>query len=155
SKRSWSAARRTATGASLGRGSTRPFRLMSGDSHDLVVVGGGLAGLTAGLFGARRGLSTLVVEAQMPGGLIVNLDKVEDFPGFPEGVAGFDLGPLLQEQAANAGAAFALAEVVAVERDGDAWVAVADGERYTAKAMVVAAGARLRPLGVPGEERLV
>ena len=121
---------------------------------DLVVVGGGVAGCTAGLFAARRGLSTLVLEAQVPGGQVVNLDRIEDFPGFPEGVAGFDLGPSVQEQAANAGAEFALAEAEAIEREGDGWAVVAGGEPHTAKAVVVATGARLKSLGVPGEERL-
>src|SRR6476646_9455774 len=94
---------------------------------DLVVVGGGLAGLTAGLFAARRGLATLVLEAQVPGGQVVNLDRIEDFPGFPEGVAGFDLGPAVQEQAANACAEFGLAEVEAIEADGDGWVVMGGG----------------------------
>jgi thioredoxin reductase (NADPH) len=95
-----------------------------------------------------------VLEAQVPGGQVVNLDKVEDFPGFPEGVAGFDLGPAVQEQAANAGAEFALAEAEAIERDGDGWVVTAGGERYAARAVLVATGARLKSLGVPGAERL-
>jgi thioredoxin reductase (NADPH) len=110
--------------------------------------------LTTGLFGARRGLGTLVIEGQVPGGLVVNLDKIEDFPGFPEGVAGFELGPAAQEQAANAGAEFALAEVETIERDGEGWAVAAGGERYGARAVVVATGARLKTLGVPGEERL-
>jgi thioredoxin reductase (NADPH) len=86
--------------------------------------------------------------------MVVNLDKIEDFPGFPEGVAGFDLGPAAQEQAANAGAEFALAEVESIEREGEGWTVTAGGERYGARAVVVATGARLKTLGVPGEERL-
>lgn len=123
-------------------------------THDLVIVGGGLAGLTAGLFGARRGLGTLVIEGQVPGGAVVNLDRIDDFPGFPEGVAGFELGPAAQEQAASAGAEFALAEVESIARDGEGWSVEAGGERHGAQAVVVATGARLRTLGVPGEDRL-
>src|SRR5439155_11152825 len=83
--------------------------------RDLIVVGGGLAGLTAGLFAARHGLSTLVLEPQVPGGQTVNLDRIDDFPGFAEGVAGYDLGPIVQEQAATAGAEFAMGEAEAIE----------------------------------------
>ena len=123
--------------------------------HDLVVVGAGLAGLTAGLFGARRGLGTLVLEAAVPGGQTVNLDRIEDFPGFLEGVAGYDLGPTVQEQAANAGAQFAMGEAESLERAGDGWVVISGGERYEARAVIVATGGRPRALGVPGEAELV
>ena len=122
---------------------------------DLVVVGGGLAGLTAGLFAARHGLETLVLEPAVPGGQTVNLDKIDDFPGFLDGVAGFDLGPTVQEQAANAGAQFAMGEAEALQPEGGGWVVAAGGERYASQAVVVATGSRPRPLGVPGEAALV
>ena len=67
--------------------------------HDVLVIGGGLAGLTAGLFASRYGHSTLVLEATVPGGQLTNVARIEDFPGLPEGVAGYDLCPLVQEQA--------------------------------------------------------
>src|ERR671931_1544920 len=91
-------------------------------TYDILIVGGGLAGLPAGLFAARDGRSTLVLEPMIPGGHLANVTKIEDFPGFPEGVAGYDLGPMVQEQAAGAGAEFALGEVTALARDGDAWL---------------------------------
>jgi thioredoxin reductase (NADPH) len=122
---------------------------------DLVVVGGGLAGLTAGLFAARHGLETLVLEPAVPGGQTVNLDKIDDFPGFLDGVAGFDLGPTVQEQAANAGAQFAMGEAEAIEPEGGGWIVAAGGERYASRAVVLATGSRPRPLGVPGEAALV
>lgn len=122
---------------------------------DLVVVGGGLAGLTAGLFAARQGLETLVLEPAVPGGQTVNLDKIDDFPGFLDGVAGFDLGPTVQEQAANAGAQFAMGEAEALQPEGGGWVVAAGGERYASRAVVLATGSRPRPLGVPGEAALV
>jgi len=83
--------------------------------YDLVIIGGGVAALTAGLFGARHGHSTLVLVADIPGGHLANIDKIEDFPGFPEGIAGYELGPKLQEQAANAGADFRMAEAQRLE----------------------------------------
>jgi thioredoxin reductase (NADPH) len=123
--------------------------------YDVVVIGGGIAGLTAGLFAARYGRSTLVLEPQVPGGHLVNVERIDDFPGFLDGVAGFDLGPTVQEQAANAGAEFRMAEVERLSREGDELVlATADGE-IRARAAIVATGRRPRPLGVPGEERLV
>ncbi|HWO73198.1 MAG TPA: FAD-binding protein, partial [Dehalococcoidia bacterium] len=73
---------------------------------DLVVVGAGLAGLTAGMYGARFGLRTAIVDQMGSGGQIINVEKIENFPGFPQGIAGYELGPLTQEQAEAAGAEF-------------------------------------------------
>ncbi len=122
--------------------------------YETVIVGAGLAGLTAGLFAARQGHSTLVLEAQVPGGHLVNIHKIEDFPGFPEGVAGYELCPLVQEQAASQGAEFALATVERIEPADEAWRVLTSDGTYHAGAVIVASGSRPRPLGVPGEERL-
>lgn len=124
--------------------------------YDILVVGGGLAALTAGLFAARAGRSTLVLEPAVPGGHLVNIQKIEDFPGFPDGVSGYELGPNAQLQAMNAGAEFGMAEVQALARldDGEWLVSTSDGE-HQAGAVIVASGSHARTLGVPGEERLV
>jgi thioredoxin reductase (NADPH) len=125
--------------------------------YEVVVVGGGLAGLTAGLFAARYGRTTLVLESLVPGGHLVNVETIEDFPGFPEGIAGYDLGPKVQEQAEQHGAQFAMAEVEALEPNGaggGAWRLVTSQGSYDAKTVIVAAGSRLKALGVPGEDRL-
>lgn len=127
--------------------------------YDIVIVGGGLAALTAGLFAARAGRSTLVLEPAVPGGHLVNITKIEDFPGFPDGVSGYELGPNTQLQAMNHGAEFAMAEVQALARadsdpSGDWLVTTTDGE-HRAGAVVVASGSHARSLGVPGEDRLV
>src|SRR2546423_9392212 len=108
--------------------------------YDMLIVGGGLAGLTAALYGARIGLRTAVVEHMAPGGQVLNVEKIENFPGFPQGVAGFDLGPLVQEQAENAGAEFVMDTVQRLEIDGDQRVLHCDGARLTARAVLVAAG---------------
>lgn len=124
------------------------------DEYDVIVAGGGIAGLTAGVTSARLGRQTLVLTGGAPGGLLLSIEKIEGYPGFPDGVSGFELCPLTQEQAALAGAAFSMAELHGVEPDGEGWrVSAADGERL-ARAVVVATGARLRELGVPGEEEL-
>jgi thioredoxin reductase (NADPH) len=121
--------------------------------YDVVVLGGGLAGLTAGLFAARHGLATLVVEAAVPGGHLINVEKIEDFPGFPEGVAGYDLGPLVQEQAANHGAEFQLAEVRSLEWQDPYWLVDTSDGAHRAKAVIVALGSRRKELGLAGEAR--
>src|SRR3954453_22937582 len=118
--------------------------------YDILVVGGGLAGLTAGLFAARAGRSTLVLEPTMPGGHLLNIQKIEDFPGFPDGVSGYELGPNAQMQAMNHGAEFAMAEVVSLARmegdpDHDWLVTTTDGE-HKAGAVIVASGSHARAL---------
>ncbi|MFM9968391.1 MAG: NAD(P)/FAD-dependent oxidoreductase [Burkholderiales bacterium] len=123
-------------------------------NFEVVVIGGGVAGLTAGLFSARLGRSTLVLESLMPGGHLGSITKIDDYPGFPEGVAGYDLGPMIQEQAANAGAEFQMGEMQSLTpKDGDWSVLTSEGE-IRAKAVIVATGSTNRLLGVPGEERL-
>jgi len=122
--------------------------------YDIVVVGGGIAALTAGLFAARCGRSTLVLEPAMPGGHLTTIQKIEDFPGFPDGVSGYELGPNTQMQAMNNGAEFAMAEVEAITPAGTGWrVATTDGD-HEARAVIVASGSKARALGVPGEDRL-
>jgi thioredoxin reductase (NADPH) len=122
---------------------------------DVVVIGGGLAGLTAGLFAARYGCSTLVIETMIPGGHLVNVERIEDVPGFPEGVPGYDLGPMAQEQAERYGAQFRLGEVEGLEAQEGDWRVVVGGEGILTRAVIVASGGRPRALGVPGEERLI
>ena len=89
--------------------------------YDIAIIGGGVAGLTAALFAARFGHSTLVMERFAPGGHLVNVESIEDFPGFPNGIAGYELGPLMQEQAANQGAEFQMAEVESLEATDSGW----------------------------------
>jgi thioredoxin reductase (NADPH) len=122
--------------------------------HDTVIVGGGIAALTAALFAARNGLATLVVLGDMAGGHLANIERIDDFPGFLNGIAGYELGPIIQEQASMAGAEFKLAEVLALERTGDAWSLDTNEGQVQGTSVIVAAGSRPRPLGVPGEERL-
>ena len=123
--------------------------------YDLIVIGSGLAGLTAGLFSARQGLSTLVVESNIPGGHLMNIEKIEDFPGFPDGVAGYELCPNLQRQAADYGAEFQRAEVQRLEPQNEMWLVATDEEAHRAKAVIVATGSTLKHLGVPGEENFI
>jgi thioredoxin reductase (NADPH) len=122
--------------------------------HDVIIIGSGLAGLTAGLFAARYGLSTLVLEANIPGGHLMNIETIEDFPGFPDGIAGYELCPNLQRQAADQGAEFGRVEVERLEAQDRFWSVITPAEPHRAKAVIAATGSSLKELGVPGEARL-
>lgn len=123
--------------------------------YDLIIVGSGLGGLTAGLFAARYGLSTLVLEANIPGGHLISIEKIEDFPGFPDGIAGYDLCPNVQRQAADQGAEFQRSEVQKLEAQDRFWLVFTDAEKYRTKTVIVATGSTLKELGVPGETKLM
>jgi len=120
--------------------------------YEIAVAGGGPAGLTAALFAARHGRSTVLLDSLGVGGAILNTERVEDFPGFPEGVPGFELAPRMQEQVMDAGGAFAMGEVRRLEPRGDDWSLVTDDGDIGAAAVIVATGSRFRKLGVPREE---
>lgn len=122
--------------------------------YDVVIIGSGLAGLTGALFAARCGLSTLVLEANIPGGHLISIEKIEDFPGFPGGIAGYELCPNVQRQAADQGAEFQRAEVRCLEPEGRFWSVLTSEERHRAKAVIVATGSTVKKLGVPGEAKL-
>jgi thioredoxin reductase (NADPH) len=120
--------------------------------YEIAVAGGGPAGLTAALFAARHGRSTVLLDSVGVGGAILNTERVEDFPGFPEGVPGFELAPRMQEQVMDAGGAFAMSEARRLEPRGDDWTLVTDDGDIGAAAVIVATGSRFRKLGVPREE---
>ena len=122
---------------------------------DLIVIGAGAAGLTAAMFAGRYGLRVVVVEQLGAGGQIINAERIENFPGFPDGLAGHELGPLLHQQAEAAGAEFALDTVERLEASGTNRIVHGAGERLQARAVIIAAGSALRLLGVPGEEKFL
>ena len=122
----------------------------------LVVIGSGPAGLTAALYAARAGLSPLVLEGPAPGGPLVNTPQIENIPGFPDGIGGFEFIDSLHRQAERFGARFRGATVTAfaLRPSGGAELTLDDGETLSADAAVIATGAAHRPLGVPGEAEL-
>ena len=127
---------------------------MAGD-YDVVVLGGGMAGMTAGMYAARHGLSVGVIERMMGGASIINVEKVENYPGFPEGIMGADLAAMTQEQAMTAGAEFVMGEASGISRQGEYSLVNSDAGEYRAKAVIIAAGSTLRLLGIPGEEEFM
>lgn len=123
---------------------------------DLAIVGAGAAGLTAAAAAARAGLRVLVVERMGAGGQVMNVDRIDNFPGHPQGIPGYELGPLLQEQAEDAGAEFALDTVLALDPElaEGRRILRCEGEDIAARAVLIACGSQRRPLGVPGEAEL-
>jgi thioredoxin reductase (NADPH) len=121
---------------------------------DLVVIGAGAAGLTAATFAARSGLKVAVVERTGAGGQIVNADSIENLPGFPRGIAGHELGPLLHEQAEAAGAELGLDTVEGIELVGAHRLVRGAADSWRARTVIIAAGSSPRPLGIPGEAQL-
>ena len=110
--------------------------------------------MTAGLYTSRAGLKSVVLERMMSGGQVINAERIENLPGFPEGVSGPDLGLLLQDQATRYGVEVELSEVSEIESDEPFWVLGSYDGDVKAKSVILAGGSTLRRLGVPGEERL-
>lgn len=123
------------------------------ETYDVIIIGAGPAGLTAGLYAARAGLTTLALERISPGGQLGQTEKIENYPGFPEGIEGWKLAYDMQQQAVNFGLVIANDEVTGVNFDGDPKIIKgASGTDYAARTVIIATGARPRKMGVPGEE---
>ena len=121
-------------------------------THQLIIVGGGPAGLSAGLYASRSRLDTLLIEKAGLGGQILNAEMVENYPGFPQGISGSELGALIAQQATKYGLPTAFAEVQGIEiHGGEKIVSTSEGQ-YRAKAVIIAGGSEYSKLGVPGEE---
>ncbi|MFH1486552.1 MAG: thioredoxin-disulfide reductase [Chloroflexota bacterium] len=120
--------------------------------YDIVIIGGGPAGLTAGIYAARARRSTLLIERETFGGQIANTEMVENYPGFPEGINGLELGLKMQEQASKFGMEMAFGEVESVDLKSNPKVVKTTDEEYTAKAVIIAGGWKPKVLGIPGEE---
>ena len=124
---------------------------------DLLIVGGGAAGLSAAIYAGRARLNAVLLERMGAGGQLSTIDRVENFPGFPAGIAGPDLAAALAEQALDAGVETLYGEATALRSGlpGEPHTVESDGETFFARAVLLACGSSFARLGVPGEEEFL
>jgi len=123
-------------------------------SYDVVIIGGGGAGLTAAVYTSRANLKTLLLEKLTPGGQIALTDIVENYPGFPEGVTGTDISMRMEEQAKKYGTEVQYEEVQSISGSGGGFRIKTAKTTYDTKTIIIASGASFRMIGVPGEKEL-
>ena len=123
--------------------------------YDVVIIGGGPAGLSAGIYTARARLGSLLIERGVVGGQIINTEWVENYPGFAEGISGFDLTQAMHQQATKFGLETVNAEVTGIEVTGEQKVVRTSQGDFMAKAIIIANGSERQKLGVPGEAEFI
>ena len=121
---------------------------------ELLIIGGGAAGLTAGLYGARAGRRTVLIERMFAGGQIATTHRLENYPGFPQGIGGVEIGMAMMEQAERFGLEIQYDTVNGLELDGAVKTARCEGGDWQAKAVILCMGAEPRRLGVEREDEL-
>ena len=134
-----------------------PGEAPRGDAFDVAVVGAGPGGMTAAIYCSRARLNTVVLERNTAGGIMAVTERIENYPGFPEGIGGFDLAEKMRQQAGQFGAE--LREITGVEAleplaDGT-WRVLTDEDAVTARAVILSPGVEARKLGVPGEAKFM
>jgi thioredoxin reductase (NADPH) len=122
--------------------------------YDIIIIGGGPAGLSAGVYTSRARLSILLIEKEIIGGKVVDAELIENYPGFPQGISGYDLTDLMHKQATKFGLETLIAEVTSVDPGNKKLVKTAQGD-FTGRAIILAGGTERQKLGVPGEDKLV
>jgi len=120
--------------------------------YDVIIIGAGLAGLTAGIYARRGNLSTLVLEGAFPGGQAFTIDMVENWPGFPEAIKGGELTDLVYQQAQNLGVELVYQSALKLEKAALGYQVVTSERSYQSQIVIVATGATPKKLGIPGEE---
>lgn len=121
-------------------------------THDLVIIGAGPSALTAAIYATREDLDTLLIEKGVIGGLMATIDKIENYPGFPNGIEGLTLAMDFQSQAEKFGAKIDLAEVKKIEKVENVVKITTDNGEFQAKTLLIASGNDYRKLGISGEK---
>jgi len=124
------------------------------NEYEVIIIGGGPAGLSAGLYTSRARLKSLLIEMGPPGGQITDAELVENYPGFPQGISGLELGQLIHQQATRYGLETLQAEATGLELQGEKRVVITTKGKFTAKAVIIASGSERQKLGIAGEEGL-
>lgn len=127
----------------------------SSKKYDVIIIGGGPAGLSAGIYAARARLKSLLIERGAIGGQILNTGWVENYPGFPDGVSGIDLTTAMHKQAEKFGLDTLLADVTGAKLKGKQKTVETSGGRFTAKTVIITIGLERQKLGVPGEAEYI
>ncbi len=127
---------------------------MMSETYDVVIVGGGPAGLAAAIYTGRARLNTLILEKALPGGQILLTDWIENYPGFAEGVNTFSLMDNFRAQAERFGAKIVMEDVEKIEKKDDQWQLQGQENSYLARVVIIATGASHRKMGIPGEAKL-
>ena len=127
---------------------------MTKTDYDIVIIGAGPAGLTAGIYAARARMDVLLLEKAVPGGQVLVTDWIENYPGFPEGISGFDLSEKLKTQAEELGLKIETAEVHSLNLAGKVKEIILKDRSITSKSLIIASGASPRKLGI-GEDKFM
>ncbi|MGM0431946.1 MAG: thioredoxin-disulfide reductase [Spirochaetota bacterium] len=120
--------------------------------RDIIIIGGGAAGLTAAQYGARANLNTLLIEEMAPGGQALLIEGLENYPGFPEPLSGFELSDRFTKQAQNFGAEILATTVNSIDKKGKLYTVSTRKGDYTTYAVIIATGAKHKALDIPGEK---
>lgn len=123
--------------------------------YDVIIIGGGPAGLGAAIYSSRARMSTLIIEKAGCGGLIAITDNLENYPGFDKGVNGFELTSKMEQQARKSGAEIVYGEVVEIETDEPLKKVILTDKTYITKTIIIASGSSFKKLGVKGEEEFI
>jgi thioredoxin reductase (NADPH) len=124
------------------------------NNYDLIIIGGGPAGLTAGIYGARAGLNVVILEKALPGGYMAITDLIENYPGFPKGIKGAELSEKMRSQTQRFGVEIIGSAATAVRKENSFIIVETEDQTYNVPAIIIATGTTHRTLNIPGEKEL-
>lgn len=125
---------------------------MDNEIQDVIMIGAGPSALTAAVYTTREDLKTVIYEKGAVGGLVATIDKIDNYPGFPEGIEGYELSDQLRKQAEKFGTKIEYGDVTSIRDEGKIKVVTVDGQEVKAKAVLIASGSGYRKLNIPGEK---